>query len=78
MPQCWGAGYATELSRAALSFARTHVPGTPVVAIIQPANLPSIRVAERLGMRLERMIEHLGVPSCLYGFDALGETAPSV
>jgi RimJ/RimL family protein N-acetyltransferase len=65
-PAWWGAGYATELARAALAFARTHVPGTPVVAIILPGNTSSLRVAERVGMQRERMIDHVGAPAWLY------------
>jgi RimJ/RimL family protein N-acetyltransferase len=65
-PRTWGSGYATEVARAALTLAREHVPDVPVVAIIHPENAPSIRVAERLGMRLERIIPYEGIPSRLY------------
>ncbi|MFP2908368.1 GNAT family N-acetyltransferase [Pyxidicoccus sp. 3LFB2] len=65
-PQAWGSGYATEVSREALAMAREHLPGLPVVAIIHPLNAPSIRVAERIGMRFERVIDYEGVASRLY------------
>lgn len=46
----WGRGYATEAARACLAWAccqRTE----RIVAIIDPANKPSIRVLEKLGMQ---------------------------
>lgn len=65
-PSAWGMGYATEVSRVALALARKHLPDIPVVAIINPQNAPSLRVAERLGMRLDRVIPFEGVPSRVY------------
>ena len=65
-PSAWGSGYATEVSRAALELAPRHIPGVPVVAIIHQMNAPSIRVAERLGMRLDRTFDYEGFPSRLY------------
>lgn len=56
-PEAWGKGYATELGRAALTLAAKAAPGTPVVALIRPLNEPSIRVAQRLGMRLEGEVQ---------------------
>jgi RimJ/RimL family protein N-acetyltransferase len=53
----WGHGYAQETGRAALELARRHAPGQLVIALIRPANAPSIRVAERLGMRLDGPVE---------------------
>ncbi|MCY1043238.1 GNAT family N-acetyltransferase [Corallococcus sp. bb12-1] len=65
-PKAWGSGYATELARASLALAREHLPETPVVAVIHPENEASIRVATRLGLRLDRIIDYEGVPSRLY------------
>jgi RimJ/RimL family protein N-acetyltransferase len=61
-PDTWGNGYATEVGRAALDLAAKVAPGIPVAALIRPDNTPSLRVAERLGLRLEREVEReLGV-----------------
>ncbi|RKH15470.1 N-acetyltransferase [Corallococcus sp. CA053C] len=65
-PETWGSGYATEVSRVALALAARHLPHVPLVAIIHPENSASVRVAERLGMRLERLIDYDGVPNRLY------------
>jgi RimJ/RimL family protein N-acetyltransferase len=65
-PSMWGSGYATEVSRAALALARKHLPDLPVVAVISQQNTPSLRVAARLGMRLDRVIAYEGLPSAVY------------
>ncbi|WP_257455551.1 GNAT family N-acetyltransferase [Archangium lipolyticum] len=66
VPQGWGSGYATEMARRALELARKHIPDVPVVAIINLENVPSLRVAERLGMRRDRIIDYQGIPSAVY------------
>ncbi|WP_131770522.1 GNAT family N-acetyltransferase [Candidatus Protofrankia californiensis] len=51
----WGRGYATEAATAAISWVFDVQPDlSEVVSTIVPANTPSIRVAERLGMKLSR------------------------
>jgi RimJ/RimL family protein N-acetyltransferase len=65
-PQSWGSGYATEVARVSLALARKHIPDVPVVAIINLENVPSLRVAERLGMRRDRIIDYEGVASAVY------------
>ncbi|MGW2253105.1 GNAT family N-acetyltransferase [Kitasatospora sp. NPDC001660] len=49
-PSAWGLGYAAEAARAALAEARPRFPGVPVTALIRADNLPSRRLAERLGL----------------------------
>ena len=68
-PSTWGTGFATEVSRAALDLSRVHFPGTPVVAVIHLENAPSVKVAERLGMRLDRVIAYEGTPHRVYVAD---------
>jgi RimJ/RimL family protein N-acetyltransferase len=46
----WGNGYATEAARAALRFAFDEHAMREVIAIIDPENTRSLRVAEKLGM----------------------------
>jgi [ribosomal protein S5]-alanine N-acetyltransferase len=47
----WGRGYATEAAAACLAHGR-HVLGlTTIVAITTPANLGSIAVLKKLGLR---------------------------
>ncbi|HEY8205571.1 MAG TPA: GNAT family N-acetyltransferase, partial [Pyrinomonadaceae bacterium] len=49
----WGKGYATEGARRALEYAFTEMNRDHVISLIAPDNLASIRVAERLGERVE-------------------------
>ncbi|MEU9048056.1 MULTISPECIES: GNAT family N-acetyltransferase [unclassified Kitasatospora] len=49
-PSAWGQGYAAEAARAAMAQGRPRFPGIPVVALIRSDNLPSRRLAERLGL----------------------------
>ncbi|MBN8231279.1 GNAT family N-acetyltransferase [Corallococcus macrosporus] len=65
-PETWGSGYATEVSRVALALAARHLPHVPLVAIIHPNNVASIRVAERLGMRLDRHVTEDGIANRVY------------
>lgn len=50
----WGRGYAPEAARAALGFAFGELGLDRVVSCIHSDNSASIRVAEKLGMTLER------------------------
>lgn len=49
----WKRGYATEAANACLHYAFTELDRAHIVSLITPENTPSIRVAERLGERLE-------------------------
>jgi RimJ/RimL family protein N-acetyltransferase len=65
-PSTWGSGYATEAARAAMALAARHLPHIPLIAVIHPENTASLRVAERLGMRFDRMTLSDGVPNRVY------------
>lgn len=49
----WGRGYATEAAAAAMEYAFDELGAPRVIADIRPANHSSIRVAERIGMRVQ-------------------------
>ena len=46
----WGHGYATEAARALLAYGFADLNLATIYAVVNPANAPSIRVAQRLGM----------------------------
>jgi RimJ/RimL family protein N-acetyltransferase len=50
----WGRGLATEAARASVRFGFETLGLQSVVSIIDPGNEPSLRVAEKLGMRAGR------------------------
>lgn len=51
-PDAWGKGYATEGACAAMDYAFDVLGWTEVIHCIDPANLPSQKVAQRLGSTL--------------------------
>src|SRR5207249_4364003 len=63
----WGRGFATEAAQAALSWAWDHVETDHIISIIQPDNQRSIRVAEKIGERLEGTDTLDGVGVLVYG-----------
>ena len=78
--RAWGNGYATEAARAAMDHAFTVWRKDRIISLIAPENHASIRVAERLGERLEDRREHLGREMLCYGLDRetyLCEVAPA-
>jgi len=49
----WGKGYAPEAARACLDYAFEVLQHERVISLIDPANVSSIRVAEKIGETLE-------------------------
>lgn len=66
---CWGKGYATEGARRALAYAFNELDRDHVISLIAPQNTGSIRVAERLGEKVEGKTELLGNEVLIYGID---------
>ena len=54
LPAYWGRGYAREAAAATVAYARDTLGLGRLLAIVAPANAPSIRVLEAVGMRYER------------------------
>jgi RimJ/RimL family protein N-acetyltransferase len=65
--EAWGKGYALEGTREALRYAFTTLKKDHVACVIRPDNARSIRLAERLGARLEREFEEGGERLLDYG-----------
>ena len=65
----WGKGYATEGARRALEYAFTEMGREHVISLIHPENRASIKVAERLGEKLEGETELFGHEVLIYGID---------
>lgn len=65
-PSHWGRGFATEAAHQALAYGFDVCNFERIVAIAQAANLDSLRVMDRLGMRFEREAVHKGMHVVLY------------
>ena len=62
----WGKGYATEAALAVLKYGFTRFEFDSISAWIDPENVPSQRVAERIGMTIERYVMRGGKKYALY------------
>jgi RimJ/RimL family protein N-acetyltransferase len=65
----WGQGLATEAARAILQYGFQTLNLTRLVCLIDPENIASQRVAEKIGMTLERKLDGLdgdGIPVWVY------------
>ena len=58
-PTYWGKGLATEAARATRDYGFSLLALTRLISIIDPQNIKSIRVAEKIGMQYEKD-SHLG------------------
>jgi len=64
----WGKGYATEAAKAVHDYAFTVLGIKRLIVIIDPSNVASIRVAEKIGMHYEKdvMFEGYAHPDHVY------------
>jgi RimJ/RimL family protein N-acetyltransferase len=67
-PRRQGEGIATEAGRASLDWCFDHLPIEQACSIIDPANIASVRVADKLGGRLDGRLDEaaLGRPADLW------------
>jgi len=70
----WGKGYASEGAKRALDYVFTETDREHVISLIHPDNHGSIRVAERLGERLEGRTQLFGHEVLIYGIDRAKRT----
>jgi RimJ/RimL family protein N-acetyltransferase len=63
----WGRGYASEGARRALEYAFKELDRDRVISLIDPDNTASIKVAVRLGEKVEWQTELMGHQVLVYG-----------
>lgn len=68
-PGLKGRGYAVEGATAARSWAFERLEVNHVIALIRPQNEPSRRVAEKLGMHVDREVDFKGLLHLVYRSD---------
>jgi RimJ/RimL family protein N-acetyltransferase len=62
-----GRGYATEAAAACRDYARDVLTANRLIAIIHPSNIPSQRVAQKIGLSHERdAMTRAGIPARFY------------
>ena len=57
LPRYWSKGYAVEAASAVKQYAQDVIGLKRIVAIVDPLNLGSIRVLEKIGFTFEKMIK---------------------
>lgn len=62
----WGQGLATEAARACRGYANEALGYKRLISLIDPANMASRRVAEKVGMKLEKEIVKWNKRVCVY------------
>ena len=72
----WGQGLATEAAIACRDWAFAHLKAERLISLIRPENLPSCRVAERMGMIVWKEVNWRGLPHRVYSIEKARPSAP--
>jgi RimJ/RimL family protein N-acetyltransferase len=59
-PRAWARGFATEAASAVVAWADVYRPGDTVIARVRPANVASLKVAERAGLSRMSLLDTQG------------------
>jgi [ribosomal protein S5]-alanine N-acetyltransferase len=65
-PDYWNRGLITEAARAVRDHGFADLKLPHVISLIHPENIPSRRVAEKNGMKVEKEITFRGFPTLVY------------
>ena len=65
-PDYWNRGLITEAARAVRDHAFADLELPRVISLVHPENIPSRRVAEKNGMKVEKEITFRGFPTLVY------------
>lgn len=68
---CWNRGFATEAALACKDLAFTRFGLKRLISIIDPENIASRRVAEKIGMHEERIALHEDYPCVIYAIERI-------
>lgn len=74
--ELWGQGLATEAAKRCLDHGFTHLGCDRLASLIHPQNLPSRRVAEKIGMTVMRESEWKNKPTCIYATERSATQTP--
>jgi ribosomal-protein-alanine N-acetyltransferase len=62
----WGLGLASEAAAACLDYGFERLGAEQLISLIRPENLPSRRVAEKVGLSLWKEVVWRDLPHCVY------------
>jgi ribosomal-protein-alanine N-acetyltransferase len=66
-----GRGVAPEAAAAARNWAFANLDVGHLISLIRPENTPSARVAEKIGMHVDREVDFKGLPHLVYRIDRI-------
>lgn len=69
----WGCGYATEAARGAMQWAWTMLAPERLISLIDPANVASARVAQRVGLSPDGEVMLRGQRVTVFAIDRPGD-----
>jgi RimJ/RimL family protein N-acetyltransferase len=68
----WGRGLGTEAAKAILQYGFEHLGLARLICTIEPENIASQKVAEKIGMKLEKKVDGIagdGIPTWIYAIE---------
>ncbi len=65
----WEKGFASEISMAALDYGFDKLNLKRIVAMAYPENSVSIKIIEKMGMKLEKVAEYWGIKFLMYSIE---------
>jgi [ribosomal protein S5]-alanine N-acetyltransferase len=71
-----GRGIAPEAAAAARDWAFENLDVDHLISLVRPENHPSARVAEKIGMHVDREVEFKGLPHLVYRVDLVTTRRP--
>ena len=75
-PGWMGLGIAPEAAAAARDWAFANLDVDHLISLVRPENQPSARVAEKIGMRVDREVDFKGLLHHVYRIDRLSPPGP--
>lgn len=70
LPRYWGQGLATEAALAVCEYAFSQLDIKELISIIDPKNIRSLKVAERVGMKYAKEVSFHNIPVHIYAIQA--------
>lgn len=77
LPSYWGEGLATEACRAVLDYGFARLQLERIIGLVDPRNVASVNVLEKLGMTFSGMIEDQGQRVAKYVIHSRGTPRPA-
>lgn len=65
----WGRGFATEAARGCIDYAFNRLCRRRIISMIRPENIPSRRVSERNGLKIEKEVFWRGFQHYVYAIE---------